>query len=191
MKIDQLTLITGDDYWVQQHRMGNQLGMSILYQRYYPKVYNKCLSLCQDSDLAFDLAQDILLKAFDHLHSFRELSSFSTWLYTITYNHYREFFRNSKRLPISQLNENHEGSAGDFAMTFEESTSQQDPAESRMLALLSSISETDRTMLYLKYRDGQSIEHIQARFMLSASAVKMRLKRARTKLNKLYAKQPY
>jgi RNA polymerase sigma-70 factor (ECF subfamily) len=43
-------------------------------------------------------------------------------------------------------------------------------------------------MLFLKYHDGQSIEQLQTVFMLSASAVKMRLKRARHKLNALYAR---
>jgi hypothetical protein len=68
MKMNQ----TADDaYWIEQYRLGNQEGMRVLYQRYFQKVYYKCLSLCKDPDQAFDLAQDVLLKAFEHLHSFR------------------------------------------------------------------------------------------------------------------------
>ncbi len=40
--------------------------------------------MCKDSDC--DLAQDTLLKAFENLLTFKGQSSFSTWLYTITYN---------------------------------------------------------------------------------------------------------
>jgi RNA polymerase sigma factor (sigma-70 family) len=188
MKIDKTGQMADDDYWIAQYRQGNQEGMQVLYQRYYQKVYYKCLALCKDPDQAFDLAQDVLLKTFEHLHAFRGLSSFSTWLYTLTYNHYREFFRKSKRLLFSRLNEHYEGNQDNFAAAFSDGASQQETSEGTMLALLNTIPELDKMMLFLKYKDGQSIGDLQTRFMLSASAVKMRLKRARAKLNVQYAK---
>jgi RNA polymerase sigma-70 factor (ECF subfamily) len=80
---------------------------------------------------------------------------------------------------FSRLNECYEGNQEDFAGAFSEGASQQELGESTMLALLNTIPETEKTMLLLKYNDGQSIEHLQTQFMLSASAIKMRLKRAR------------
>ncbi len=176
-----------DDYWIEQYRLGNPQSLGVLYQRYFQKVYHKCLALSKDSDEAFDLAQDALLKAFEHLSAFRGQSSFSTWLYAITYNHCQEFFRKAKRLFVMRLDDSQESAWQDPAGTSPEDALQPS-SESTLLALFNLIPETDRQMLFLKYHDGQSIEQLQTVFMLSASAVKMRLKRAREKLNLLYVR---
>ncbi len=186
MKFDEFAHVMNDAHWVDQYQSDNQEGMRVLYQRYYLKVYRKCLTFCKDPDDAFDLAQDALLKAFEHLHSFKGDSSFSTWLYTLTYNHCREVFRKSKHMVMSRLTENYEGDQADFTEAFAEGSMSRESAESTMLALLSTLPEIDQAMLQRKYHDGQSIEQIQTHFMLSASAIKMRLKRAKTKLNVLY-----
>jgi RNA polymerase sigma-70 factor (ECF subfamily) len=143
--------------------------------------------MSRDPDQAFDLAQDALLKAFENLPTFRGHSSFSTWLYTITYNHCCEFFRKSKRLLVHRLEHFDQDELEDIAGPFLDEASLQAYAESRMMTLLNTIPETDKKMLFLKYYEGRSIEYLQTEFMLSASAVKMRLKRAKRKLNVLYA----
>lgn len=181
------TSTTKDEYWIEQYRRGNTEGMGILYQRYFPKVYHKCLSLCKDTDQAFDLAQDILLKAFEHLHTFCGRSTFSTWLYALTYNHYRDFFRKSKRLVVSRLREFDPGDELDLEADFLE-VNESDSSQTNMLALLNKLPDMEKTLLLLKYRDGESIEQLKTQFSLSAGAIKMRLKRARAKLNQLYSK---
>jgi RNA polymerase sigma-70 factor (ECF subfamily) len=175
-----------DEYWIDQYRRGNAAAMGVLYQRYFQKVYHKCLSLSRDADQAFDLAQDILLKAFERLHTFGGKSSFSTWLYALTYNHYRDVFRKSRRLVVSRLGEQEPGEAPDAEVAAEEG--EPEPPYGTMLALLNKLPDAERTLLLRKYRDGESIEHLRGQFSLSAGAVKMRLKRARTKLNQLYGR---
>jgi RNA polymerase sigma-70 factor (ECF subfamily) len=175
-----------DEYWIEQYRRGNREGMSVLYQRYFPKVYQKCLALCRDADQAFDLAQDILLKAFERLHTFCGKASFSTWLYTLTYNHYRDFFRKSKRLAVSRLGAYDPGDEAPEAALAE--TGEAEADQTTMLGLLNKLPDAEKTLLLRKYRDGESIEHLTGQFSLSAGAVKMRLKRARAKLNQLYAR---
>jgi len=58
-----------------------------LFQRYRPKVALWCLRLAGDREAAADLAQDVFLKAFRAMASFRGDAKFSTWLYTIARNH--------------------------------------------------------------------------------------------------------
>ncbi len=48
------------------------------------KVYFTCLHLMRNREDAEDCAQEALMKAFRSFHTFKEQSSFSTWLYTIT-----------------------------------------------------------------------------------------------------------
>lgn len=51
-----------------------------------------------DMALADDLAQDTFLRAYKHIRSFRGEARFSTWLYRIAYNCFREHARRRKEL---------------------------------------------------------------------------------------------
>jgi RNA polymerase sigma-70 factor, ECF subfamily len=58
-----------------------------LFQRHHARVALWCLRLTGDRQSAADLAQEVFLKAFRYLDSYRGDSKFSTWLYSITRNH--------------------------------------------------------------------------------------------------------
>ena len=58
-----------------------------LFQRYRGKVALWCLRLAGDREAAADLAQEVFLKAFRAMATFRGDAKFSTWLYSIARNH--------------------------------------------------------------------------------------------------------
>jgi RNA polymerase sigma-70 factor, ECF subfamily len=58
-----------------------------LFQRHNGRVALWCLRLTGDREAAADLAQEVFLKAFRYLDSYRGESKFSTWLYSIARNH--------------------------------------------------------------------------------------------------------
>jgi RNA polymerase sigma-70 factor (ECF subfamily) len=58
-----------------------------LFQRHHARVALWCLRLTGDRESAADLAQEVFLKAFRYLDSFRGDAKFSTWLYSIARNH--------------------------------------------------------------------------------------------------------
>ena len=58
--------------------------------------------------------------------------------------------------------------------------------ENVMFSLINNLPAGERELLLLKYSKGESIEALQYIFHLSASAIKMRLKRSKEKLNQLY-----
>ena len=51
-----------------------------------------------DVELADDLAQETFIRAYKHIRSFRGEGEFSTWLYRIAYNVFREHARKRKEL---------------------------------------------------------------------------------------------
>lgn len=53
-----------------------------------------------DEDLADDIAQDTLLRAYQSIHSFQASAKFSTWLYRIAYNRFIDHCR-KKQLPLA------------------------------------------------------------------------------------------
>ena len=57
-----------------------------LFRRHRTRVIAWCHRLSGDRDLAPDLAQDVFIKAYSSLHTFRQDSRFTTWLYVIARN---------------------------------------------------------------------------------------------------------
>ena len=73
----------------------------ILYNRYQQKVLDKCFSFVKNRSLAEELAEDVFSKTFEKLSGFEGKSSFSSWLYSITYNHCIDYLRLKKNLAAS------------------------------------------------------------------------------------------
>jgi len=162
---------------------GNREAFGELYHRYYKKVYHRCFSFTKDPDEAFDLAQEALMKAFDKLYTFRGDSTFSTWLYTITTRHClagwkKDNKRNCIPLPDFDLQP--------YERPDPDGMSDRVEQETIMFRLLHALPEPELQLLMLKYKEGVSIEKLQSTLDLSSSAIKMRLKRSKEKLNLLY-----
>ena len=155
-----------------------------LYNRYVGKVYQRCLSMTKDAEKAEDFTHDIFLKVFDKLNAFQERSSFSTWLYSISYNYCADQLRIAKRLPTTTLE-------GSLEQNRAESTEAQLHEETLQLVkqAMETLSVKERSLLRLKYEDGLSIDEIAELYDLKPSAVKMRLKRSREKVQLVCAQQ--
>ena len=66
---------------------GAQIWINELFQRFHTRVATWCFRFTGDRESAADLAQDIFLKAYRNLDSFRGDAKFSTWLFSISRNH--------------------------------------------------------------------------------------------------------
>jgi RNA polymerase sigma-70 factor (ECF subfamily) len=64
-----------------------------LMRRHHSRVVAWCYRLTGDCELAADLAQDVFVKAYSSLESFRRDSKFTTWLYVIARNRCRDELR--------------------------------------------------------------------------------------------------
>ncbi|QDK81590.1 sigma-70 family RNA polymerase sigma factor [Spirosoma sp. KCTC 42546] len=156
-----------------------------LYSRYVKKVYQRCLSMTKDAEQAEDFTQDIFLKVFNKLDAFQERSSFSTWLYSISYNYCADQLRMAKRLPTTTWEE-----AGiDHNTADEEETQLHEETLQVVQQAMTTLSVEERTFLRLKYEDGMSIDELAQLYDLKPSAVKMRLKRSREKVKSLCVQQ--
>ncbi len=75
----------------EKQRIGEaQAGSVAAYEELYRdnvgRVFGLCLRMAGDASLAEELAQDVFVKAWQKLGSFRGESAFSTWLYPIAVN---------------------------------------------------------------------------------------------------------
>lgn len=166
-------------------RGGNTV-TSELYKRYSTKIFRRCISLVKDQATAEDLTHDIFMKILLNISSFRGKSKVSTWIYAITYNFCIDHLRKTKKARF-QLNDykNYEGELVEF---------QEDLGELRQIKvdrlkkILEQLHIEEKMILLMKYQENFSIKQIQDILEISESATKMRIKRAKEKVRKLYQK---
>ncbi|WP_430791452.1 RNA polymerase sigma factor SigY [Virgibacillus flavescens] len=82
---------------IQSAKHGDEKAFSILYQHYYPFLYKYLLKLTLQEEVSKDLAQDTMLKCYNHLHAFRGDSKFSSWMISIASRLYMDSMRRKKR----------------------------------------------------------------------------------------------
>lgn len=69
----------------------------VIVEQYEDTVYNTSLGMLQNEEDAEDIAQEVFMQVFESIHSFKEESKFSTWLYRITITKSLDFLRKKKR----------------------------------------------------------------------------------------------
>lgn len=170
-----------DEALIVLYQLGQPHALAELYNRYYHRVFQSCYRFTKDPEQAFDLAQESLMKAFDHLDRFRRDSSFSTWLFAITRHHCLSVLKKIRHTGTVHSNDRmHE--------VIEEDTDANARAEQEhiMYTLIERLPQAERDLLHQKYREGISIDALVAQTGLQPSAIKMRLKRTKEKLNTWY-----
>lgn len=166
---------------------GNMTYFSMLTDRHEKRILAKCKSYVKDDDTAEDLCQEILIKVFLKLKDFRGEARFSTWLFAIVHNTCMDYLRKNKKSQILKVIT--EKMADEVAELIEGVDEISEELSVQILEqLLEVISPEEKMLLLLKYKEKHSIKDIQESLGLSESAVKMRLKRARTHINDLYQK---
>jgi RNA polymerase sigma-70 factor (ECF subfamily) len=76
-----------DGELVERYLTGDTAAFDEIMVRYERQIYRICYRFVENREDALDLAQDVFIKAFEHLATFRRESSLKTWLYRIAMNH--------------------------------------------------------------------------------------------------------
>lgn len=162
-----------------------------LAARHRPRIERLCQRFFSDSEIARDLAQEGLLRAYTALSTYRAEMPFSGWLRAIVTNLCYDELRRRRRRP--------EELVGDFSApevqwmqlvnhaTPEELVgAAEERRESHDLAhrLLDTLRPEDRTVMVLKETEGLSISEIAQTMGWSEAKVKIRAFRARQALRR-------
>lgn len=71
---------------VQQVMTGQTEAFGVLIEEYQDRVFNTCWRICGNVEDARDLTQEAFLKAYEKLDTFKQRSSFYTWIFRIAMN---------------------------------------------------------------------------------------------------------
>ena len=183
MKIDNFISLKDEEIINKIQNEGSSEYFEILYRRYYQKVLDKCYGFVKNRNIAEELAEDIFSRVFEKLPSFKHLSSFSSWLYSITYNHCIDYLRKKKKLHYPNWNLENEI----LEIIDETEESVENINYENLLIILELIHPEEKALLLMKYQDNLSMKQISSALRISEDAAKMRLKRARSRVVYLYS----
>ncbi len=179
--------ITDEELVFEIVRTNNTELFATLYDRFSTVVYNKCYGFSKSKEEAEDLMHDVFVRLFVKLKTFKGNSKFSTWLYSFTYNFCVNYVqRNSHKkkekvtIVTDQIKENND--------SFDEieDVSLLELKSAKLAKVLALIDPSDKMILLMKYQDEKSIKEIKEILNIGESAVKMRVKRAKAKVVKIY-----
>jgi RNA polymerase sigma-70 factor (ECF subfamily) len=182
--VDETRLVT-------ELQAGSETAFDWLVTHYHGPVYNLILSMLGDVADAADGTQEVFLKAFRGIRSFRQGSSLKTWLYRIAIrealNHKRWFKRHLQK-NVSIDAEPEEGHAAieieDLAATpFEQFAAHE--IQAAVQSALQEIPEVFRSAVILRDLEGLSYEEIAEVLECSSGTVKSRILRGRRALKDL------
>ncbi|MDR2969233.1 MAG: RNA polymerase sigma factor [Tannerellaceae bacterium] len=170
-----------DLYYVKRIQEGDVNCFACLLDRYSRQVHSLILKVVGSREDAEELAQDVFMKVYKNISSFRENSSFSTWIYRIAYNTAISATRKRKveylaieETQISNVSE--EEVAGMMGQT---DTSAQVERLEKAIELL---PPDERGIILLYYMQEKTVEDLVHITGLTASNIKIKLFRIRKKL---------
>jgi RNA polymerase sigma-70 factor, ECF subfamily len=176
---------------VSELQAGSETAFDWLVTHYHGPVYNLILSMLGDGSDAADGTQEVFLKAFRGIRSFRQGSSLKTWLYRIAIrealNHKRWFKRHSQK-NVSIDAEPQEGHASleiqDLGATpFEQLAAHE--IQAAVQQALQEVPEAFRSAVILRDLEGLSYDEIAEVLERSVGTVKSRILRGRRALKEL------
>lgn len=142
------------------------------------------MSMLKDDARAQDVTQEIFLKVYLNLPKFVAKSSFSTWLYSITYNQCIDAIRKTKKEQSVFV------FSAEFTKEIFSTETDEDIFKELKLEQLDDIINllpiNDKAIILMKYKQEMSVRDIAEALSKTESAVKMSLKRAKDKARANY-----
>ncbi|MCP4642252.1 MAG: sigma-70 family RNA polymerase sigma factor [bacterium] len=175
------TAAESDAVLVQRAQGGDYLAFEELVRQYRNDVFGLAYHFVHNREEAWDLSQEVFIKAHRSLKRFRGDASFKTWLLRITSNHSKDFLkkRRLKTVPFDDaLRAEHAAprvAAPDQALEARE-------LGEAIVTAVDGLSHKHRTAFVLREFEGQSYEEMAETMNCSIGTVMSRLHHARKKL---------
>ena len=180
--------MTNEAELIRQAQAGDTDAFCLLAQAYERRIYSLAFHYSRERQDAEDLSQEVWLKAYAALKSFRHESSFYTWLRKITINcflnHRRaKSFRWQRQTTDSDAVESYaiKDDAGSSARGVE-STLQNHLVVEKVMQALSGVTPQQRLIFLLKHQEGMTYEEISQELGCSLGTVKKSISRTVAKL---------
>jgi len=161
---------------------GNTAQYAVLVKHHQRFVFTLALRFAKNREDAEEVAQDVFVKAYRALGTFKQTSKFSTWLYTITYTTAMTFLR-KKRLDTQSINDDENVlQIANNGTHFDANIVEKKSSYAYLNQAIDMLLPDDAAIITLFYKGEQSLEEIGEALSMEPNTVKVKLHRARQRL---------
>ncbi len=172
-----------EQVYINRVKGGDPTSYAFFVDKYKHMAYTIAFKISGNAEDAEDIAQESFIKAYQQIHQFKGKSKFSTWLYTIVY-----------RIAISKLKENkvetfsisdsmNENYSQEYTVPQLEQLQLKD--EQRYVKqAIQRLPKTEALLITLFYMNENTVAEIREITGLSLANIKIKLFRARKKLER-------
>lgn len=154
------------EVWIEKSLQGDEEAFAHLVEYFRPRIFQACLAILKDANLAEDATQECFIRAYKHLNEFERRSSLYTWLYRIAHNVAIDLLK--KERPHGELQE--------------EITGKETLQKETLQPFVAKLPRKQRCVVELYYFEGLSQKQIAAQLQLPYGTVRSRLYYARKRL---------
>ena len=176
-----------DEQLILKFQQGDIKSYNEIVARFKDRLLNFINGYMHDYETSQNLVQDTFIKVYTHGHSYKEISKFSTWIYTIAGNLAKTELRKLKRrktYSFSQL------SSDDMEFNLEryssgnnnDSSNERHEKYNAIREAIPELNEEFRNIIILRDIQELSYDEISNITGLAIGTVKSRINRARLKL---------
>ncbi len=175
---------------IERAQAGDAAAFSMLARQYERRIHSLARYYCRNEHDAEDLSQEVWLKAYRAIRSFRRDASFYTWLRQIMINtflnHQRGTPANARPVAFAP-----EGDGGEFAEPGRDSENElhQKLLVGRIRSVIDDLSPQQKLIFLLKHQDGMTCDEIARSLACSTGTVKKTLFRTVLKVRELLGVQ--
>lgn len=185
------SLDTNEVALIQKVKNGDTEAFETLISAYQPRVFATARKYARRESEIEDIVQEIFIKAFQKMHTFRGEAPFEHWLMKMAVRTCYDFLRSHQKNRESHFSEITDEESSFLERYVSDTGSDADDenaARALVHRIMEQLSPPARMVITLQEIEGKSVKEIAALTGWSQSLVKVRAFRARKEMRKLLEK---
>lgn len=178
--------MTDEKILVRQAADGDESAFAEIVSIYRKAVYNSALYIAKNREDAEDIAQEVFLRLWRTLPSYRGDASLKTWVATLTKSCAIDYIRNRNKKSVSSLNDDEENRELDVVdldvSSNPEKSFERDERIKAVREAVKKLPEPIRETLVLREFHDMSYAEIAVALRVSEGTVKSRISRGREQI---------
>lgn len=183
-----------EKYLINRAKDGDIDSFEKLISNHQKRVYNIALKVLGNKEDAYEMVQEAFIKVFRSIKSFKEQSTFSTWIYRITINVCLDYIRKQKKNTIISYDNSIKIDENEVYFQVKDDSQRPDVLYERremqreINEAIKKLPQDQRIVIVLKDIHGFSYSEIASIVQCPEGTVKSRLNRGRVALKEILKK---